>query len=67
MKVGDTVYVINAKTNKLDEWTFDGYMIMPNGAFCRLVKGKNFCMLPKRCVFKSKVQALKVLKKKFFN
>ena len=67
MKPGQTVYVINAKTNKLDEWIFDGYMIMPNGAFCRLVSGKNFCMLPKRCVFKDKDKALKVLKKKIFN
>lgn len=62
MKIGDTVYVINAKTNKIDEWTFDGVLKMPNGLFYRLVRGKEFCVLPRRCVFKTKDQALAVKK-----
>lgn len=64
MKIGDKVYVVNAKTNKVDEWIFDGYVIMPKEPFCRLLNGDKFCALPKRCVFENKAQAKKVLRLK---
>ena len=63
MKIGDTVYTINAKTNTIDDWILDGFINTPEEPFCQLTKGSKFCALPKRCVFKDKDQALKVLSK----
>ena len=57
MKIGDTVYTINAKTNTVDSWTYNGMLPTKDGALCHLVNGKKYCCLPKRCVFETELEA----------
>lgn len=57
MKVGDRVYTINALTNQVDTWTFNGEILTSKGAYCNLIDGKRSCYLPKRCVFKRELEA----------
>jgi hypothetical protein len=60
MLVGDTVYTVNAKTNKVDSWIYNGTLRTPNEILINLVNGKKSCFLPARCVYLSKIQALAV-------
>lgn len=60
MLVGDTVYIVNAKTNKVDSWIYNGTLRTPNEILINLVNGKKSCFLPARCVYLSKIQALAV-------
>lgn len=60
MLVGDTVYTVNAKTNKVDSWIYNGTLRTPNEILINLVNGKKSCFLPARCVYLSKIQALVV-------
>ena len=50
MKVGDTVYTVNAKTNKVDSWIYNGTLRTPDEILVNLVNGKKSCFLPARCV-----------------
>ena len=60
MLVGDTVYTVNAKTNKVDSWIYNGMLRTPDEILINLVNGKKSCFLPARCVYLSKIQALAV-------
>lgn len=57
MEIGQTVYTINAKTNKVDEWTYNGVMRTPKELLAHLTNGKKYCFLPVRCVFNTKLEA----------
>ena len=50
MVVGDTVYTVNAKTNKVDSWIYNGTLRTPDEILVNLVSGKKSCFLPARCV-----------------
>jgi hypothetical protein len=60
MVVGDTVYTVNAKTNKVDSWIYNGTLRTPDEILVNLVNGKKSCFLPARCVYLSEIQALTV-------
>lgn len=65
---GKIVYVANAKTNKVDEWTCIGeFNTVTNGKFkerlCFLQGRRKYVTLPKRCVFETYEAALAALKK----
>lgn len=64
MKNGDTVYTVNAKTNKVDTWTYNGVMRTPTEILCHLSRDKKYCFIPARCVFKTEAEALAVAEKK---
>ena len=57
MKVGDTVYTVNGKTNGVDTWQYAGALPTKDELLVRLVNGKKICHLPARCVFKSELEA----------
>lgn len=59
MKIGDTVYTVNAKTNTVDAWTFSGGYIP---GYTYLTKGSKMCFMPSKCVFETKAEAEKVAK-----
>ena len=61
MKLGQVVYTINAKTNQLDTWLFNGTIQADKETLIALVNRDKRCMLPKRCVFDDKTIALNVL------
>ena len=60
MKIGDTVYTVNNKTNKVDSWIYNGMLRTPDEILCHLTKGSKYCFLPAKCVFttESKAQAV---------
>ena len=65
---GKTVYVANAKTNKVDKWKCIGeFSRMENGKvrerLCYLQGANKYVTLPKRCVFDTKEAARAALKK----
>ena len=65
---GKTVYVANAKTNKVDKWKCIGeFSRTENGKvrerLCYLMGAQKYVTLPKRCVFDTKEAALAALKK----
>ena len=62
MKIGQEVYTVNAKTNHVDTWTFNGSMRTEDELLIHLVNGKKYCFLPARCVYTSKDEALAVAK-----
>lgn len=62
MKIGRTVYTVNNKTNKVDEWKYNGVLRTPDKLLVNLVNGKKSCFLPASCVFESKDQASAVAK-----
>ena len=63
MKIGDTVYTVNAKTNKVDSWKFAGTLPTKDELLIHLRTNNNQCFLPVRCVFKSEAEALAVARK----
>lgn len=63
MNIGDTVYTVNAKTNKVDSWTHGGILRTPTELLVQLTKGKKYTFIPARCVFKTEEEALKVASK----
>ena len=62
------VYVINAKTDKVDDWILDGEISAiyqgKKETVCLLRKGRKSCALPKRCVFETEEAARAVLNRK---
>lgn len=60
MIIGDIVYTLNAETGEPDPWEIekkqDGYYVLIND-------GKRV-VLPERCIFKSKGEAMSVLTRK---
>lgn len=65
---GKTVYVANAKTNKVDRWVCIGeFNRTENGKvrerLCYLQGAKKYVTLPKRCVFDTREAARAALKK----
>lgn len=65
---GKTVYVANAKTNKVDRWLCIGeFNTVENGRFkerlCYLQGTNKYVTLPRRCVFDTREAALAALKK----
>ena len=50
MVVGDTVYTVNATTNKIDSRIYNGTLRTPDEILVNLVNGKKSCFLPARCV-----------------
>lgn len=65
---GKTVYVANAKTNKVDTWKCIGeFSRMENDKvrerLCYLMGVRKYVTLPKRCVFETREAALAALKK----
>lgn len=57
MKEGQTVYTVNAKTNKVDSWTFSGHLKTKEELLLLLTNGKKSCFLPARCVYESELEA----------
>ena len=55
--IGKTVYTVNNKTNKIDEWICNGEITGiyhgKNERLCFLQNGKKQVVLPKRCVYLS--------------
>lgn len=64
MKIGQEVYTVNAKTNKVDTWTYNGALPTKDELLIHLVNGKKYCFLPARCVYESKDKALAVAEAK---
>ena len=65
---GQTVYIANAKTGKVDKWKCIGeFSRTENGKvrerICYLKGGEKYVALPKRCVFDTKEAARAALKK----
>lgn len=65
MKMGDTVFTVNADTNKVDKWIFTGEMEMGGRLFMQLSTEKRSCFLPKECVFETHEEAAKIARKNF--
>lgn len=64
MKIGQEVYTVNAKTNQVDTWTFNGSIRTKDELLIHLVNGKKYGFLPARCVYASKDEALAVARSK---
>ena len=64
MIIGQTVYTVNNKTNKVDSWTYNGTLRTPSELLVNLIKGKKSMFLPARCVFLYESEALAVARKK---
>ena len=60
MTIGQEVYTVNAKTNKVDFWKYAGVLRTKGELLIHLVNGKKYCFLPARCVYTSYDEALKV-------
>lgn len=63
MKIGDTVYTINNKTNNIDSWTFGGLLRTPKEILAYLAKGRKYCYLPLRCVFETEAEAKTIIER----
>lgn len=64
MKIGQTVYTVNNKTNTIDEWTFNGVLNTGGKRLCHLVNGKKYCFLPHNAVYSTRTKALQIAKLK---
>ena len=66
MKLGQIVYTVNGKTNKVDTWEVAGMMDTPNGVMVHLatLSGKSYCFLPRNCVFETREKALEIANKR---
>ena len=62
--IGQTVYTVNNKTNKVDSWDYGGYLKSEHETLIHLVRGRQFCFIPARCVFATESEAQEVAKKK---
>ena len=62
--IGKTVYTVNNKTNKVDEWICNGEMTCiyqgEKQRVCFLQNGKKQLVLPKKCVYLSAEKAREV-------
>ena len=57
-----TVYTVNNKTNRVDTWRYFGEFPAKNETLCHLINERNqYVYIPKRCVFSTEEDALKVL------
>lgn len=57
MKIGQTVYTVNAKTNEVDSWEFAGTIKDDGEILVRLENGDKSCFLPARCVYETETVA----------
>jgi hypothetical protein len=66
--IGKTVFTVRADTNTIDSWTLDSILTLPDGdrAILKAPDGRT-CILPMRCVFKTRDEALEVANKNFYN
>lgn len=60
MNVGQTVYTVNNVTNEIDSWTYAGALPTKDELLLNLVRGKQYCFLPVRCVFESESEAKRI-------
>lgn len=63
MKIGQTVYTVNNETNEVDSWEYGGCLRTEDELLVHLMRGKQYCYLPARCVFASESEALAVANK----
>lgn len=63
MKIGQTVYTVNGKTNTVDSWECAGVLPTKDELLVCLVNGKKMCHLPARCVFESEAEAKSIAEK----
>lgn len=61
MNIGQKVYTVNAETNTVDTWTYNGTIRTSDGILIHLTNGKKYCFLPARCVFEHEADALRVV------
>lgn len=62
MKIGQKVYTVNNKTNHVDTWRYAGTVTSGGEKRYALNKAGKFMVLPPRCVFETKREALAVAK-----
>ena len=62
MEYGQKVYTVNAKTNEIDEWFYEGILPAENELLACLRNGKKYTHLPLRCVYLSEETAKEVAK-----
>lgn len=63
MNIGDTVYTVNNKTNKVDSWIYNGTLRTPDAILVQLVDCTSSCFIPFTCVFESREKAQAVADK----
>lgn len=63
MKVGQAVYTINAKTGMIDQWTYGGTLSADGEKLAFLIRDRNYCHLPMRCVFETYQEAIDASKR----
>lgn len=56
-KPGQTVYTINAKTNKVDSWKYAGKLLTDKGTMLLLESGKKSGYFLERCVYETELGA----------
>ena len=63
MKIGQTVYTVNAKTNKVDEWTLDSVLkSKKHKPLLVLTDGKHTGVFPHNAVYPTRARALEIAK-----
>ena len=62
-KIGKTVYTVNNKTGKIDEWDCIRKIKFKNEYCYCLAQGERYCFLPERCVFATEEKAIEVANK----
>jgi hypothetical protein len=60
LKVGQTVFTVNAKTKSVDEWVCNGFLPQRDEILVHLTRGTKYMFLPLRCVYTSRGKALEV-------
>ena len=64
MTTGQTVYVVNAKTNSVDEWVYHYTVRANKTTLVFLTHGKKSCFIPINCVFDTYEKAVAVANKR---
>lgn len=62
MKIGQTVYTVNAKTNEVDEWTLDSVLKSKGKTLLVLTDGKGTGVFPHNAVYPTRARALEIAK-----
>lgn len=62
MKIGQTVYTVNAKTNEVDEWIFDDIIKVEDKTLFDLHNDMGRVMLPCNAVYPTRARALEIAK-----
>jgi hypothetical protein len=62
MELGQTVYTVNAKTNKVDEWIFDDIIEREDETLFVLYNDMGSVILPHNAVYPTRAKALEVAK-----